>query len=104
MAAVVVLATMVNLVELLCTAGLPALYTQVLVSQGVSRLEHYAYLGLYNVVYMLDDSVMLVVAVATLGHRKLQERGARWLQLISGGVMAAIGALLIFRPTWLAWG
>jgi hypothetical protein len=101
--AIIVLAAMVNLVELLCTAGLPALYTQVLASHTVSGAEYYAYLALYNVVYMLDDAVMLAVAVVTLSQHKLQERGGRVLKLISGLVMTALGVALVFVPEWLSW-
>jgi hypothetical protein len=100
---VVVLAAMVNIVELVCSAGLPALYTQVLTSQGVSRAGYYAYLALYNVAYMLDDSIMLAVALVTLNQHKLQERGGRVLKLVSGVVMAALGLLLVFKPEWLSW-
>jgi glutaredoxin len=99
----VALAAMVNMVELLCTAGLPAVYTQVLASHGLPAWQYYLYLGLYNLAYMLDDSVMLIIAVATLGRRKLQERGGRWLKLLSGAVMAALGIVLLFAPSWLSW-
>lgn len=102
--AVVVLATMVNVVELLCTAGLPALYTQVLTAQHLPMSGYYAYLALYNIAYMLDDSIMLGIAVVTLSQRKLQERGGRVLKLVSGLVMAALGLMLVFAPRWLSWG
>jgi glutaredoxin len=97
-----VLAVLVNFVELLCTAGLPALYTQVLAAQPIPTWKRYAYLGLYDLAYMADDILMVGVAVATLGHRKLQENEGRWLKLLSGGVMVAIAALLLFRPEWLS--
>jgi hypothetical protein len=98
-----VLAVLVNVIELVCTAGLPALYTQVLVQQGVSTGERYCYLALYNVVYMLDDSIMVGIAVVTLGKRKLQERAGRWLKLLSGAVILLLGSLLIFAPQVLLW-
>jgi glutaredoxin len=101
---VIVLAAMVNIVELLCTAGLPALYTQVLTSQGLETVSYYGYLALYNVAYMLDDAVMLTIALVTLSQRKLQERGGRVLKLVSGTVMAALGVLLVLKPEWLSWG
>lgn len=103
LAGTVALAVMVNVVELLCTAGLPALYTEVLASQGVSPWERYMYLALYDVAYMADDALMVAIAVITLGRRKLQERGGRWLELLSGVVIAVLGAVLVFRPGWLAW-
>jgi glutaredoxin len=101
LAGVVVLAVLVNMIELLCTAGFPALYTQILTLQQLPWWEYYAYLGLYNLAYMLDDSVMLTVAVITLGHRKLQENEGRWLKLISGVVMLGLGMVLIAKPGWL---
>ena len=42
----VILAIVVNVVELLCTAGLPALYTQILTMQNLSALANYGYLAL----------------------------------------------------------
>jgi uncharacterized membrane protein HdeD (DUF308 family) len=45
----------------------------------------------------------VVLAVVTLGRRKLQERGGRWLKLVSGGVILVVGLLLVVRPQWLAW-
>ena len=101
-AGVMVLAALVNTVELLCTAGLPALYTQILSLQQLPWWGYYGYLGLYNLAYVLDDSMMLAIAVTTLGHRKLREKEGRWLKLISGTVMLGLGLLLIARPGWLA--
>jgi len=102
MLAAAVLAVLVNFIELLCTAGLPALYTQVLASQGLPAWRRYAYLVLYDVFYMLDDMIMVTIAVVTLSHRKLQERGGRWLKLLSGAVMLALALILLFRPGWLS--
>jgi hypothetical protein len=50
---------------------------------------------------MLDDGVMLILAVVTLGRRKLQEKEGRWLKLLSGIVMLGLGAVLIAQPAWL---
>lgn len=101
LAAVVAVSMLVNVVELLCTAGLPALYTEILAAQQLSRRQYYGYLLLYNVAYILDDAVMLGVAVVTLDRLKLQERGGRWLKLLSGVVMLTLGLMLLFKPRWL---
>ena len=99
--AVAVLSALVNLVELLCTAGLPAVYTSILSARELPRPAHYGYLGLYVAAYLLDDSIMLAVAVVTLSRARLQERGGRVLKLISGAVMLALGVLLLARPSLL---
>ena len=46
---VVVLAIMVNMVELICTSGIPAVNTQVIPSRHLPASQYYAYLALYNV-------------------------------------------------------
>ena len=96
LAAACALAVGVNLVEMLCTAGLPAVYTAVLASRGLGFWERQGYLVLYIAAYMLDDGLMTAAAVATLSATRLQERGGRVLQLISGVVLAALGLALLF--------
>lgn len=99
--AVAALALVVNFVELLCTAGLPAVYTAVLTQQGFAPAAHYAYLGLYIVGYMADDALMVTLAVLTLGNYRLSERAGGVLKLISGFVMLVLAAVLALRPAWL---
>lgn len=101
MVAVAGLALAVNLVELLCTAGLPAMYTAVLTQQQLGPGEHYGYLALYILGYIADDSLMVGTAVFALSHRKLSEQAGRRLKLISGVVMLILGCVMLFRPEWL---
>jgi glutaredoxin len=97
----VLLAVLVQAIELLCTAGLPALYTRILTMHQLDGWTYYGYLVLYNVVYMLDDVVVLAIGIITISHYRLQEREGRWLKLISGLVMAGLGAVLLLQPKWL---
>ncbi len=101
MIAVAVLAVLVNFIELLCTAGFPAIFTAVLAQQETGAAARYGYLGLYILGYLADDSLMVAAAVVALSQRRLTERAGRWLKLVSGGVMAILGLVLIARPGWL---
>ncbi len=101
-AGVILLACLVNTIEMLCTAGFPAVYTQILTMQQLPAWEYYGYLGLYNLAYILDDSLMVIIAVVTLSRRKLQERAGRWLKLAGGAMMLSLGIVLILKPDWLA--
>ena len=74
----------VNFVELLCTAGLPAITTAVLAQHDLSPATYYAYLGLYILGYVADDSIMVAIAVVALGNRKLTEAAGRRLELRAG--------------------
>ncbi|MBS1191539.1 MAG: glutaredoxin [Rhodocyclaceae bacterium] len=99
--AVTLLAILVNFFELLCTAGIPAIYTAVLTQQHLSPLAHYGYLGLYIVGYIADDTLMVALAVAALNSWKLTEAAGRRLKLLSGAVMLALGVAMIVHPEWL---
>ncbi len=100
--AATVLAVLVNVVELLCTAGFPAVYTQVLASHALGAWQYTAYLLLYVAAYMADDSLLVAIAVVGLGRGKLGERGGRILQLVSGVAMLALAGALLLRPDLLS--
>ncbi|MGI2325705.1 MULTISPECIES: glutaredoxin family protein [Methylococcus] len=98
MVGAIVLAVLVQFVELLCTSGFPALYTRILTLRQLGGAEYYAYLLLYNLAYMLDDVIVLGIGVVTLSQRRLQENEGRWLKLVSGAVMVGLGLYLIGMP------
>jgi cytochrome c biogenesis protein CcdA len=91
----VVLGLLVQVVELLCTSGFPALFTRILTLRQLDGANYYGYLLLYDLAYMLDDAIVLTVGVVTLSNRRLQEKEGRVLKLISGLVMVALGLYLI---------
>ena len=99
--AVTILAILVNMVELLCTAGLPAVYTHILTSQQLPVAQYYAYLVLYNLAYIFDDALMVSIVVFTLSRTKIQETTGRILKLISGLVIVVLGVALLFFPELL---
>jgi cytochrome c biogenesis protein CcdA len=104
LAGIVALAFAVNLVELLCSAGIPAVYTQVLALSELPAWQYYAYLALYILFFMLDDLVVFVVAMRTLQIAGATTRYVRFSHLAGGVVLLAIGALLLLRPEWLMFG
>jgi glutaredoxin len=94
----VVLAVLVQIVELFCTSGFPALYTRILTLKQLDGPAYYGYLLLYNAAYMLDDVIVLAIGVITLTQHRLQEKEGRWLKLISGLVMVGLGVYLLIVP------
>jgi hypothetical protein len=96
-----VLAVLVNMIELLCTAGLPALYTQILTAQQLPMLLNYSFLLLYIAAYMLDDTLMVGLVVVTLERHKMQETHGRWLKLVSGSVILLLGVVMLVQPAWI---
>jgi hypothetical protein len=104
LAGIVLLAFAVNVVELLCSAGIPAIYTQVLAMSELPRWQYHAYLALYILVFMLDDLVVFFTAMATLEVAGATGQYARYGHLVGGGVLLAVGALMLLRPEWLMFG
>lgn len=98
------LAFAVNLVELVCSAGLPAVYTQVLVLNNLGKLQYYLYILLYILFFMFDDLFVFFVAMKTLQMTGITTKYVKWSRLIGGILMVAIGLLLLFRPEILMFG
>jgi glutaredoxin len=96
----VMLAILVQFVELLCTSGFPALYTRILTNRHFDRWTYYGYLLLYDLAYLFDDVLVLTIGVITLSQRRLQEREGRWLKLLGGLVMVSLGIYLLTAPYW----
>ena len=94
-AGTVVLGVLVQLVELLCTSGLPALYTRILTLEQLDAWAYYGYILLYIAMYMLDDVMLLGIGVVTLSQERLQEKEGRLLKLVSGIVMVLLGLYLV---------
>lgn len=101
---IVILAFAVNLVELVCSAGLPAVYSQVLALSNVPEISRYAYLALYVLVFMLDDLFVFFAAMITMELTGITTKYARFSRLAGGITLFLIGNLLIFKPEWLMFG
>lgn len=101
---VVILAFMVNLVELVCSAGLPAIFTQVLALNNIPSVSYYGYILLYILFFMIDDLVIFVIAMVTLKVAGITSKYARYSHLVGGVLMLIIGLLLIFKPELLMFG
>ncbi len=101
---IILLAIAVNMVELVCSAGLPAIYTQILSLSNLPTWQYYFYLGLYILIFMLDDLFVFFTAMFTLKAVGVESKYARYSHLIGGVLMLVIGLLLLFKPEWLMFG
>lgn len=92
------LAVSVNMLELVCSAGLPAIYTNVLSMSDLNPLSYYGYLVLYILLYMLDDLAVFVIAMVTLQVTGISTKYTRLTNLIGGIIILIIGLLLLLKP------
>ena len=104
MAGVALLAIAVNLIEFACSAGLPAIFTRVLAMNQLNYLSYNIYLLLYTFVFMLDDIIVLSLAIITLSRFKFAEKYNYWATLIGGLLILILGILLVFKPGLLMFG
>lgn len=96
--ATVVMAGGIAIIEFPCTAGFPVLWTQLVTAQNVDNPTFYLLLGLYILVYLLDELVVFAIAVITLRASKMEEKHGRILKLVGGVLMAALALVLLLRP------
>ncbi len=101
---ITLLAFAVNMVELVCSAGLPAVYTNILSNSGLSAWQHIAYLLLYILIFMADDLFVFFAAMLTLKMVGLHAGYARYAHLFGGVLMVVLGILLLFAPQLLMFG
>jgi glutaredoxin len=101
---IILLAFAVNLVELVCSAGFPAVFTQVLSLSDLASWQYYGYILLYIFFFMIDDIIIFAIAMFTLKATGISTKYGKWSKLIGGVLMLILGILLIFKPEWLMFG
>lgn len=101
---IIILAASVNLIELICSAGFPVVFTQTLALSNLTKWQYYFYMLLYIFVFMLDDLIVFIGAMITLRVTGITNKYSRLSHLIGGILMFVLGLLLIFKPELLMFG
>ncbi|MDT8437421.1 MAG: thioredoxin [Wenzhouxiangellaceae bacterium] len=96
--ATIVMAAGIALIELPCTAGFPVIWSGLISSHDVSVAEFVLLLGIYLIIYLLDELVVFGIAVVKLRIDRFEEKQARVLKLIGGVVMIALAIVLVTEP------
>lgn len=94
----VAMAAGIALVELPCTAGFPVIWSGIMRTQGVEGAAFGGLLGLYLLIYVLDELVLFAAVLLTLRISRFEERHGRLLKLLGGTVMIALGIVLLVAP------
>lgn len=98
---IILLASSVNIIELLCSLGLPVMFTQILTINKVSKLGQILYSLLYILFFMIDDIIIFIIAMKTLEIKAISNKYGKYSHLIGGLIMIIIGILMIYKPEWL---
>ena len=98
---VMVLAASVNIIELMCSIGIPLLFTQILAMNNLSTFSYMIYMFIYIFFFLIDDIVIFVISMVTLKVTGLSTKYTKYSHLIGGIIMLIIGLLLIIKPELL---
>lgn len=98
---VIGLAISVNLVELACSAGLPIVFSELLVLNKTSEFMKFMYTLVYIFFFLIDDLIVFFIAMFTMKVTGISTKYNKFSHLLGGIIMIIIGVLLIFKPGWL---
>lgn len=98
---IILLAASVNIIELLCSLGLPVMFTQILTINEVGKLGQILYSLIYILFFMIDDIIIFIIAMKTLEIKAISNKYGKYSHLIGGLIMITIGILMIYKPEWL---
>lgn len=99
---IISLAVIVNLIELLCSLGLPIMFTEILSINSLSSNIYFTYIGLYILFFMIDDIIVFTISMITLKSKAISTKYNKYSHLVGGIIMLIIGLLIILKPEWLA--
>lgn len=98
---IMVLAASVNIVELMCSVGLPLVFTQILAMNDLSTFSYMIYMFIYIFFFLIDDIVVFAIAMITLKVTGISTKYTKYSHLIGGIIMLIIGILMIVKPELL---
>ena len=98
---IILLAATVNLIELMCSIGIPLIYTQILSMNNLSTFKYMIYMIIYIVFFLLDDILIFAISMKTLKVTGISTKYTKYSHLIGGIIMLIIGILMILKPEWL---
>ena len=98
---IMVLSASVNIIELMCSIGIPLLFTQILAMNNLSTFGYMIYMFIYIFFFLIDDIVIFVISMVTLKVTGLSTKYTKYSHLVGGIIMLIIGLLLIIKPELL---
>lgn len=95
------LALSVNIFEFACSVGIPQAFTKILEINELGWLKTQSFVGLYMLMYMIDDILVFGLALWSFDKIGLTHKYSKWTTLLGGILMIILGLLMLSRPEWL---
>lgn len=98
---IIVLAFSVNIIEMMCSIGLPLMFTQILSMNDLSLVEYAIYMFIYILFFLIDDIVIFLIAVITSRITGISTKLTKYSHLIAGILLLLIGLIMLIKPSLL---
>ena len=98
---IIVLAASINVIEMMCSIGLPLIFTQILAMNNLSFGGYALYMFLYILFFLLDDIIIFIIAMTTFKVTGISTKYSKYSHLIAGIITILIGLLLLLKPSLL---
>ena len=98
---IIVLAASVNLIEMMCSIGLPLIFTQILSMNSLSAGSYALYMFLYILFFLIDDIIVFAIAMITLKVTGISTKYSKYAHLVAGIIIIIIGLLMLIKPSIL---
>ena len=98
---IILLSASINILEAVCSLGLPVMFTQVLVINELGPAMTYFYIGIYILFFVLNELVIFVIAMKTMTVKGISNKYTKYANLIGGIIMLLLGLLMALKPEWL---
>jgi len=94
-AGIIALAFVINSIEFVCSAAIPAVFTHILSLRNLTGFQYYSYIGLYVLFFMIDDLIIFGSAAFAINSR-WGDRYAKYCRPVGGTLLIILGAFLLF--------
>jgi cytochrome c biogenesis protein CcdA len=99
--AIIGLAFSINIIEFACSIGVPQTFTKILDINPLSVWIKQFYIGLYMLMYMIDDLIVFAIGLYSLEKIGATSKYSKYSSLIGGALMVLLGYILIFHREFL---
>ena len=95
---IIILAASVNIIELACSLGFPAIFAEILALNHIHGIKKLVYILIYIFFYMFDDMLVFTISIMTLKFTAISTKFNKYSKLICGIIMILMGLLLLIKP------
>lgn len=95
---IVIASTIVSLLTLTYSLGLPTMFNEILAINDVNIIERILYIIIYIIFYLIDDLIIFIFIITTIN---IKDKYKKYAKILSSLIILIMGLLLIIKPEFL---